>query len=50
MKHELLEKQPDKVQEGMGNNFEGVGVGGINTKYDSQSLYLFGDTSTNVQV
>ena len=34
----------------MGNNVEGVDVGGINTKYDSQSLYIFGETSTNVQV
>ena len=24
----------------MGNNFEGVDVGGINTKYDRQSIYI----------
>ena len=34
----------------MDNNFEGVDLGGINTKYDRQSLYIFGETSTNVQV
>ena len=34
----------------MGNNFEGVDSGGIHTKYDRQSLYIFGKISTNVQV
>ena len=39
-----------KIQEGMGNNIEGVDVGGINTKYDRKSLYIFGKINTNVQV
>ena len=34
----------------MGNNVEGVDVGGINTKYDMKSLYIFGKITTNVQV
>ena len=34
----------------MGNNVEGVDVGGINTKYYMKSLYIFGKITTNVQV
>ena len=34
----------------MGNTFEGVDAGGINTKYDRQSLYIFGKISMKVRV
>ena len=34
----------------MGNNFEDFDVGGINTKYDRQSIYIFNEITTNVQV
>ena len=34
----------------MGNTFEGVDAGGINTKYDRKSLEIYGKTSTNLQV
>ena len=34
----------------MGNNFEGVDAGGINTNYYRKVLYVFGKISMNVQI